>query len=264
MVASEVTLIVLAAGRGTRFGGPKQLVAVRDDGSTITDILLRRAADVGVERAAIVVHPDIETQVRSHLDAILPDGQVVLILQRERRGTADAVLAARDAVPGPMIVVNADDLYPESAFTALAAHLRDAPAHEHAAVGFRVERTRIGARPESRALLDIDESGALRGVREAKIRRDRDGGFSTTEPRDAVAGDRLVSMNMWAFRPGVFDALEAAVDEFERRSVDGEVYLPDVVASMVATGATVRVLPSDETCVSLTYPEDLDAVRSAS
>jgi bifunctional N-acetylglucosamine-1-phosphate-uridyltransferase/glucosamine-1-phosphate-acetyltransferase GlmU-like protein len=211
------------------------------------------------------VHADIEAQVRSHLDeAIRPHGHVELILQRHRRGTADAVLAAQHSVPGPMIVVNADDLYPPSAFTALAAHLQDAPAHEHAAVGFRVERTRIGARPESRALLDVDESGVLRGIQEAKIRQDGDGGFSTTEPHETVAGDQLVSMNIWAFRPDVFDALEAAVADFERRSVDGEIYLPDVVASMVAAGSTVRVLPSDETCLSLTYPEDLDAVRSAS
>jgi bifunctional N-acetylglucosamine-1-phosphate-uridyltransferase/glucosamine-1-phosphate-acetyltransferase GlmU-like protein len=263
MVASEVTLVVLAAGRGTRFGGPKQLVAVRDDGSTITDILLRRAGDAGIERAAIVVHADIEGEVRSHLDAIQPRGRLDLFLQGHRRGTADAVLAARDAVRGPMIVVNADDLYPASAFAALAAHLRAAPAHEHAAVAFRVERTRIGARPESRALLDVDESGVLRGIREVKIQLVGDRGFSTTEPREAVAGDRLVSMNMWAFRHGVFDALQAAVDDFERRAVGGEVYLPDVVASMVAAGETVRVLPSDEMCVSLTYPEDLDAVRSA-
>jgi bifunctional N-acetylglucosamine-1-phosphate-uridyltransferase/glucosamine-1-phosphate-acetyltransferase GlmU-like protein len=263
MAPSEVTLVVLAAGRGTRFGGPKQLVAVRDDGSTITDILLRRAGDAGIECAAIVVHPDIETEVRSHLVAFPPDIPVRLVLQRHRRGTADAVLAARDSVAGPIIVVNADDLYPASAFAALAAQLRDAPAHEHAAVAFRVERTRIGSRPESRALLDVDESGLLRGIREAKIKRDDDGGFSTTEAREAVSADRLVSMNIWAFRHAVFDALQPAVDDFERRAVGGEVYLPEVVASMVAAGDAVRVLPSDETCVSLTYPEDLDAVRSA-
>jgi NDP-sugar pyrophosphorylase family protein len=263
MTATATTLVVLAAGRGTRFGGPKQLVAVREDGSTITDILLRRAADAGVERAVIIVNGDIESRVRAHLDGFTPDVRVDLAVQRRPRGTADAVLAARGAVPGPVVVVNADDLYPASAFGALAGHLRDAPAHEHAAVGFRLDRTRVGSRPESRALLDTDAAGALRAIREAQIERGGDAKFTITESPEVVGGDQLVSMNIWAFRPDVFDALDAAVAEHDERGFDREVFLPDVVASMVASGATVRVLPSEETCLSLTYADDLDAVRSA-
>jgi bifunctional N-acetylglucosamine-1-phosphate-uridyltransferase/glucosamine-1-phosphate-acetyltransferase GlmU-like protein len=262
--AIATTLVVLAAGRGTRFGGPKQLAAVREDGSAITDILLGRAADSGVGRAVIVVNEDIERRVRDHLDARDPGVHIEIVVQVRPRGTADAVLAARDVVAGPIVVANADDLYPASAFAALAGHLRGAPAHEHAAVGFRLDRTRVGARPESRALLDVDETGILRGIREAQVRSDGGGRFSTPESSDAVAGDQLVSMNIWAFRAGVFGALEGAVAEHDRRGLAGEVFLPDVVASMIAAGATVRVLPSVETCLSLTYAEDLDAVRSAS
>ena len=262
-MTTATTLVVLAAGRGTRFGGPKQLVAVRDDGSIITDILLCRAAAAGVERAVMVVNDDIARRARAHMDARDPGVSIELVVQPRPRGTADAVLAARDAAPGPIVVVNADDVYPASAFAALAAHLRDAPADEHAAVGFRLDRTRVGARPESRALLDVDETGLLRGIREAQLRDDGDGEFSTTESSDAVAGDQLVSMNIWAFRASAFDALAAAVAEHDRRGTAGEVFLPDVVASMVAAGERVRVIPSAETCVSLTYAEDLDAVRSA-
>src|SRR5207244_4504872 len=137
-----------------------------------------------------------------------PDVRVDLINQRRPWGTADAVLAARDAVPGPIVVVNADDLYPASAFAALAQHLRHAPAAEHASVGFRLDRTRVGSRPESRALLDADEAGALRAIREAKIESDGEGRFSIADSAEAVAGDQLVSMNIWAFRPSVFAALD--------------------------------------------------------
>jgi NDP-sugar pyrophosphorylase family protein len=263
MTATEATLVVLAAGRGTRFGGPKQLVAVRDDGSTITDILLRRAAAAGVEHAAIVVNPDIEGRFRSHLDAMSHGVRVDVVIQPRPSGTADAVLVTRNAVPGPLVVVNADDIYPAGAFSALAAHLVEAPPHEHAAVGFRLDRTRIASRPESRALLDVDESGVLRHIRETQVERSADGTFSTTGAAELVAGDQLVSMNIWAFRPSVFDALSDAVREHDRRDADGEVFLPDVVAAMVGAGAIVRVLPTEEPCVSLTYPDDLDAVRSA-
>jgi bifunctional N-acetylglucosamine-1-phosphate-uridyltransferase/glucosamine-1-phosphate-acetyltransferase GlmU-like protein len=262
MIATEMCLVVLAAGRGKRFGGSKQLVAVRDDGSTITDILLCRAAAAGIERAAIVVNADIESDVRAHVAAVSPDVRVDLVIQRRPRGTADAVLAARDAVTGPIVVVNADDLYPASAFGVIAAHLRNGPAHEHAAVGFRLDRTRVGPRPESRALLDVDASGLLTAVREAQIELRGDGTFARSGGLDVLAAEQLVSMNMWGFRTNVFDALEAVVADRDRRGVEGEVFLPDVVASMVAVGATVRVVRSDETCVGLTYADDVETVRS--
>jgi bifunctional N-acetylglucosamine-1-phosphate-uridyltransferase/glucosamine-1-phosphate-acetyltransferase GlmU-like protein len=262
MSAAEPTLVVLAAGRGTRFGGPKQLAVVGDDGSTITDVLLRRAAAAGVGRAAIVVNAEIEQRFRDHVDATTTAVPVELVVQQVPRGTADAVLTARRAVGGPIVVVNADDVYPASAFAALAAHLREAPEHEHAAVGFRLDRTAVGSRPESRALLDVDETGILLRIRETRVECVDGGRFSTTGSAETVGGDRLVSMNIWAFRSSVFDDLERAVSEHERRGVDGEVFLPDVVGSMVDAGATVRVLPSAETCVSLTYADDLDSVRS--
>jgi bifunctional N-acetylglucosamine-1-phosphate-uridyltransferase/glucosamine-1-phosphate-acetyltransferase GlmU-like protein len=255
------SLVVLAAGRGRRFGGLKQLAAVRADRATVTDVLLQRAAEAGVERAVIVLRSEIEPQVRAHLDAIgwpsIPTGFAV---QPQARGTADAVLAARDAVDGPVIVVNADDLYPVSAFRALVDHLRDAPDDEHAAVAFRLDRTLLGTRPESRALLAVGETGLLVGVREGRIEKADGLRFVRGDEAELLRGDELVSMNMWAFRPAVFADILAAVSAHDDA---GEIYLPDVVARMIATGATVRVLRSDEPCIGLTYGEDVDALRTA-
>src|SRR5690348_16402033 len=142
------SFVVLAAGRGRRFGGLKQLTAVLGS-ATVTDVLVQRAAAAGVEQAVIVLRSEIQPQVRAHLDAIgWPAIPVTFALQHQARGTADAVLAARDAVDGAFIVVNADDLYPASAFGALVDHLRDAPDDEHATVAFRLERTLLGTRPE--------------------------------------------------------------------------------------------------------------------
>jgi hypothetical protein len=70
-------------------------------------------------------------------------------------------------------------------------------------------------------------------------------------------------MNIWAFRPSVFSSLETAIADHDESRIDGEIFLPDVVAAMVESGAIVRVLPSDEACFGLTYAEDLDVVRSA-
>jgi bifunctional N-acetylglucosamine-1-phosphate-uridyltransferase/glucosamine-1-phosphate-acetyltransferase GlmU-like protein len=258
------SLVVLAAGRGTRFGGLKQLVAVRDDGATVTDVLVRRAADAGIEQAVIVVRAAIEELIRAHVDGMGAAGiPVELAVQRRPRGTADAVLAAREVVGGALVVVNADDLYPAGAFSLIATHLRDAPAHEHAVVGFRLDRTLVGSRPEARALLTIDEAGALVAIREGRVEKDGGLRFRAAMSVDVLRGDEIVSMNMWGFRPSVFDALAAAVAELGAHDPDVEVFLPDVVAMMIAGGATVRVLLSDEACIGITYREDVDAVRAA-
>ena len=157
--------------------------------------------------------------MRAHLDEMGGAGiPVEIAVQRQSRGTADAVLAARGAVVGPLVVVNADDLYPAGAFSLIATHLRNAPAHEHAVVGFRVDRTLVGSRPEARALLTIDEAGALSGVQEGQVEKDGGLQFSTATSVDPLRGDEIVSMNMWAFRPSVFDALGAAVSELAARS----------------------------------------------
>ena len=188
---------------------------------------------------------------------------VEIVLQREHRGTADAVLAARSAVSGSIVVVNADDLYPGRAFTSIVDHLRDAPADEHAVVGFRVDRTLNGPRPEMRALLTVDRTGALVGAREGSVEKEEGLRFRTATTLEALRGDELISMNIWGFRPSVFDVLAAAVGETGAHDRGVEVYLPDVVAKMIVGGATIRVLPSDDVCLGITYPEDVAAVRAA-
>src|SRR4051794_5098745 len=190
----EPSLVVLAAGRGRRFGGLKQLAEVRSDRATVTDVLVERAAEAGVGRAVIVLRSEIERQVRAHLDTFgWPSIPTRFAMQHQARGTADAVLAARDAVDGALIVVNADDLYPVSAFRALVGHLCHAPDDEHATVAFRLDRTLLGTRPESRALLAVDHTGLLVGVREGQIEKENGLHFVRGDEAEPVRGDELVS-----------------------------------------------------------------------
>lgn len=271
MDAGDPSVVVLAAGLGTRFGGGKSLAAIGPGGIAIMDVLIRHAAGAGFAKMVIVVAPGMEESVRTHVDAhrdpaaTVPVEVVVQPLRRGREkpaGTADAVLATRSIIDGSFAVVNADDLYPVDAFARLRDHLCRGPTTEHAMVAFPVEGTLLGDRPVSRALVDVDDD-RLVGIREGTVRT-TDAGlrFDDRSGRSvAIAPDRIISMNMWGFRTSVFDPLARAVDEFVALDRGGEVYLPEVVAAMVTEGACVRVLVSPEACIGVTHPEDVIALR---
>ncbi len=273
MDAGEPSVVVLAAGLGTRFGGGKSLAAIGPDGIAIMDVLIRHAAGAGFAKIVIVVAQDTEESVRIHVDAhrdpaaTVPVEVVVQPLRPGREkpaGTADAVLATRSIVDGSFAVVNADDLYPVDAFARLGDHLRRGPTTEHAMVAFPVAGTLLGDRPVSRALVDVDDD-RLVGIREGTVTT-TDAGlrFDDRSGRAVAIGpDRIISMNMWGFRTSVFDRLARAVDEFLALDRGGEVYLPEVVAAMVSDGARVRVLVSPEACIGVTHPEDVIALRKA-
>jgi bifunctional N-acetylglucosamine-1-phosphate-uridyltransferase/glucosamine-1-phosphate-acetyltransferase GlmU-like protein len=259
-MAGGPEVVILAAGSSTRFGEPKQLVAIRPDGSTIIDVLLHRCTTAGYARAVVVVAPSLENRLRVHLDgARRPELPVEIVTQQTPRGTADAVLAAREAIDGAFVVVNADDLYPEDAFALLSDHLTNGAQEEHAMVAFRLDRTLFAPRPVSRALIESDH-GLLTAIEEGTVERDGGLRFDSGSTRRPLRGDELISMNMWGFRPSAIDAIADAVAAASR---SGEVYLPRVVATMIASGAVVRVLTSNSSVVGLTHPEDLPIVRAA-
>jgi choline kinase len=270
----DAGVVILAGGLGTRFGGPKQLVEIGAGGAAIMDILLRRAEASGFAYGVVVVAPALEGTVRSHLEVmratsgtpVMPVEIAVQELPAGRShpmGTAHAVLAAREMVRGPFVVMNGDDLYPADAFTLAAEHLRSAPVHEHAMVGFRVARTLTSERPVSRALVDVDD-GRLVTAPEGRVVT-RAGGlfFETGTSMTRLRGDECVSMNLWVLRQSAFTALADGVARFVAAGCVGEAFLPDVIGAMVQAGETVRVVVSESSCIGVTHDEDVAAVRAA-
>ena len=257
MAEGDLSLVVLAAGRGTRFGGPKQLVPVRDDGATITDVLIERAAQAGMTRAVVVVSEATEEAMSKHLASRFSRAQVVR--QAGARGTAQALLAARNVTDGPVLAMNADDIYPPEAFKVAAAHVTAAHPSTHAVIGFKLAETMYGNRPQSRALL-ATKHGHLVGIREGQVAVVPNLTFipKADEPPGSLVGNELVSMNAMVLQREIFDHLALALDLSEA----DEVYLPDVLASLVADGVPVRVLPCDGRCHGLTYPDDAPSLAA--
>lgn len=273
------TLVLLAAGVGSRYGGPKQLDPVGPGGATLIDYAAFDARRVGFGRLVLVVRSDNEAAVREavdrglsrHLrvdyavqDARLPSGFAPPAGRTKPWGTGHALLAAAPHLDGPFAVLNADDFYGPGSYRTLADWLGETrPASEHALVSFALRTTLSPAGPVNRGVCDVDEEGLLRGIREVLELEKDDGDARHPDPSGdpvRVAGETPVSLNFWGFGPELLPALEASFASFLKEhgsSTTAELFLPTIVQALIDRGeARVRVLPGGGPWAGLTYPED--------
>ena len=290
LTVNKPTLIIMAAGMGSRFGGSKQTTPVDDEGHIIIDFSIFDAVRAGFGRVICVIKPEMEAGFRSAIgDRIaekvelryafqtidrLPEGFAVPAGRVKPWGTAHAVLCALDQVEGPFAVINADDFYGFGAFKAAADFLKvPGDENEHAMVGYRVENTLTENGSVSRGVCAADAQGCLGSIDERTKIEPRQGGAAYTEDDGAswtfIPAGTPVSMNLWAFRSGIVPAFEQGFEAFLRDTVPAnpmkaEYYLPYVPKAMIAQGkARVRVLDTDERWYGMTYREDIDAVKAA-
>lgn len=279
------TLVLLAAGMGSRFGGPKQIAPIGPGGSALIDYGARDAMAAGFERLVLIVRGEIadavETHVREHWPAELRPEYVRQDLEpaavaasaagrQKPLGTAHALVAAAPCLDGPFGVANADDLYGPSAFAALADHLRQGGGH--ALVGYRLANTLLGDRPVNRALCEVDADGNIARIVEGAVHVG-DGGLSWRPigaPDDEarpMKGDEPVSMNLWGFTPAILPVLEHAFAEFEaggRIAAGEELFLPNVVGENLRSAGgdlVVTMLVSDDRCLGVTHPDDVPLLQ---
>ncbi len=283
----EPTLVILAAGMGSRFGGLKQLTPVDGAGHPIIDFSLFDARRAGFERVAFVIKHAIDGEFRAavgqrmerhfHVDyvyqepEVLPEGFALPEGRSKPWGTAHAVACCRETVDGPFAVINADDFYGAGAFSAIYDYLSapHAPG-EHAMVAYRLRNTVTENGSVSRGICTV-ENGLLTGVTErTKIeKRGASAAWLDDGAEHPLTGGELVSMNFWGFMP---DMLEALWDRFPAFLAENlpvnplkcEYYLPSVVNAEIAAGTgSVRVLPCEEQWYGVTHREGLPDVQSA-
>lgn len=280
----ELTLVVLAAGMGSRYGGLKQLDPVGPSGEIILDYSVSDALKVGITKVVFVIRRGMLELFRESVGSRyegtmtveyafqelepLPGGRVSPPGRIKQWGTGHATLAARSLIRGPFVVINADDYYGPSGFGDLAQFLKSAKPGEYAMVGYRLDRTLSDYGTVSRGICRADNDGYLIDITErTAISRSGSGILAEGTPPVQLEGSEPTSMNFWGFMPDLFDHLDRLFDEFlEERGTDlkAEFYLPAAVSSLIGTGeATVRLLSSLDPWFGLTYPEDKPLVVEA-
>lgn len=281
------TLVIMAAGLGSRFGGCKQITPVDEEGHIIIDFSIYDALRAGFGKVVCIIKPEMEADFRAAIgDRIsacadvqyayqtpdkLPTGYSIPEGRTKPWGTAHAVLCAQDCVDGPFAVVNADDFYGRGAFQAAYDFLAapHAPT-EHAIVAYRVENTLTENGSVSRGVCSV-ENGLLTGVTERTKIVPHEGGaaYIEGETETFLPAGTPVSMNLWAFQKDVMrefvERFPAWLDEnLPVNPLKCEYFLPLIPNALIHEGkGTVRALETSERWYGVTYHEDLEKVQVA-
>ena len=282
---SALTLLVLAGGLGSRFGGLKQMAPFGPNGETILDYSVFDAARAGFTRVVFVIREDFADAFRRRIDARyggrldvayvcqdihdVPPKFSVPPDRTKPWGTLHAVLAARKLIDRPFAVVNADDFYGPGAYREIARFLVSlAPGEdglEHCClVGYRLAKTLSPGGGVNRAICHVTPQGMLAGVEEhTAIARDADGvvrALNLAGDPVVVPDDVLVSMNLWGFKPSAFPKMAQCFADFLAiRGGDprAECYIPSAIDGLIRTNqADCSVLTTEETWFGVTYPQD--------
>jgi hypothetical protein len=276
----SVPLVVIAAGLSTRFGRLKQLEGLAPNGEAIMDYNVFDAIRAGFDEVTYVVRPEILEDIRAHVREVFGDSVLMrFVIQDlaslppvfkappERRrpwGTAHAMLCAANALDGPLVVCNADDLYGPAAFEQLHDHLtRETAPSGSSLIAYPLRDTLSGGEGVARGVCHVGRDALLEHVIEVREIRRRHhwivGGEGEDTPVD-LTGDEMVSMNLWGFTAGMVDGIRYQFKRFLDlwgTHPGREFFLSTAVNEHIQTYASpVRVLDSSESWLGITHPED--------
>lgn len=279
------TLVILAAGMGSRYGGLKQIDPVDDKGHKIIDFSIYDAVRAGFGKVVFIIKKENEKDFRECVgDAVskhiavdyvfqeldkVPEGFQIPEGRVKPWGTAHAILCCKDVVKEPFAVINADDYYGRSAFEELYRFLtthEDDEKFRYAMVGYQLGNTLTDNGSVARGICVTDDDGYLVEIAERTkiVKTEKAAAFTEDDGKTwtEVALDTPVSMNMWAFSPSIIGELQTAVDRFfaeevEKNPLKSECFLPIEVDKLLKAGkATVEVLHSADKWFGVTYKED--------
>jgi hypothetical protein len=263
-----MTLVVMAAGRGSRFGGMKQVAGIGPAGEALMDYSVYDSVHAGFDDVVFVVSEESRGPVEAHVQAGCGRHATVRYALQEAPGrskpwgTGHALLAATAEFDGAFGVVNADDFYGGESFGLLAEQLAS-DSEDHVLVGFGLRASLSPNGGVSRGLCKHAD-GILTEITELHDVAEVDG---TVTNREGVklTGDELISANLWGFQPSFAKVLSSEFDRFLKEQGDdpnAEFLIGNAVASLPQYGdSKVRVVPTPEKFLGMTYAEDVGAVR---
>jgi UTP-glucose-1-phosphate uridylyltransferase len=278
------TLVILAAGMGSRYGGLKQLDEVGPNGEAIIDYSLYDAIRAGFGKVVFVIRTDFaeafkerfEPKLKGRIEVAyvfqsldkIPQGIEINPNREKPWGTSHALLMAETAVKEPMAVINADDYYGRKAYEVMSDFLQhSSDDNEYAMVGYNIRNTLSEFGTVSRGICNTDEDDYLKDIVErVKIKRDTDGIFYYEENnRFKLEEDTPVSMNFWGLKPNVFKYIHNGFAEFLRnhgQELKSEYFIPLLINDNIVSGnIKTRVLKCDSPWFGVTYREDKPFVQ---
>ena len=281
----EPTLVILAAGMGSRFGGLKQITAVDDHGHAIIDFSLYDAYRAGFRKVVFIIKHEIEEDFKNRVGRrmekyfdvkyvyqqldVLPEGYAVPEGRVKPWGTGHAVMCCAGVVDGPFAVIKADDFYGPSAYSTLFDYLKEDRAdNEHAMVAYELRKTVTENGSVARGICSVENGYLTDVVERTHIEKRGDDAAFTEDGVNfvPVSGDVPVSMNFWGFGKSMLRELQqrfpAWLDEnLPVNPLKCEYFLPFVANSIIKEGrGSVRILNCHETWHGITYKEDMDSV----
>ena len=277
----NATLVVMAAGMGSRFGGLKQIEPIGPKGEALLDFSVYDAKKAGFTKVVFVIKHEIEKDfkeiVGKRVEKVLPTEYVFQEVndlpegftcpegRTKPWGTGQAILCCKDVVKEPFAIINADDYYGQSAFKKIYDQLK-ADSENYCVVGYRLANTLTENGTVSRGVCVV-EDGFLKKIDERTKIKDCKYTEDDGETWIEMPEDTVVSMNFWGLNPDIFDFLEREFKAFLNEKIDvpkSEFYIPIVIGDLVKNGEkAVKVLVAEDRWYGVTYKEDKPAVVKA-
>lgn len=279
------TLLILAAGMGSRYGGLKQLDKVGPSGETLMDYSIYDAIRAGFGKVVFVIRKSFENEFKEHVFSkyekfipvdyvfqeldMLPVGYSVPAGREKPWGTGHAVLMAKSKINEPFAVINADDFYGRDSYMAVASFLNaldDDNKHTYCLLAYKLKNTLSEYGSVSRGLCYLDKNDYLINIEEhTKIFKEGEAIVSIKDNEKYILSeDAPISMNLMGFTPSSFKYFKYYFDDFiekNKNELKSELYLPEVLSKIIKSGSgKVRVLPSNERWFGVTYKEDREIV----
>lgn len=273
----DLTLVVLAAGMGSRYGGNKQLDGIGPNGEIIMDYSIHDAIKAGFNKVVFIIRTDLQEAFANHYaerfkgkikmefayqNAYIEHTAEYEGMRKKPWGTTHAVLSAKEYINEPFLVINADDYYGQESFSEAVDAIKGLKDNEYLIMGYELVNTLSDHGTVNRGVCQVDDQMNLTGIKETlaigksgdEISYEEDGVKHTLTP------DTYVSMNFWGFPPSVLALFEEKFIEFVAQNNEdpkSECFIPVEVDNLMAEGkASVKVVPTSASWLGVTYKED--------